>query len=205
MYKVFLKNKCIFFQEVLNNTTFSYPAIPFESDSQLKTEIEIFSRNETQNNLIFFHQDKEFLFSTFLNLFPVIEAAGGIVKNKSDEILFIFRRGKWDLPKGKRDEGETITECALREVQEECGLQTIRMNREIIPTYHLYYLKQNLVLKKTVWFEMFLIGDETPLPQAEEDITDIKWFNKNNLNVIYLNTFPLITDLLDHYQNKFIR
>jgi 8-oxo-dGTP pyrophosphatase MutT (NUDIX family) len=52
----------------------------------------------------------------------IIKAGGGIVVNEQNEVLLIYRRGKWDLPKGKLDDGETIEECALREVKEETGL-----------------------------------------------------------------------------------
>lgn len=51
-----------------------------------------------------------------------IEAAGGLVLRSDGHFLGIFRLGKWDLPKGKAEKGESMETTALREVEEECGI-----------------------------------------------------------------------------------
>jgi len=68
-------------------------------------------------------------------LFTPIDAGGGVVMNERDEVLMIFRRGKWDLPKGKCDDGEEIDACALREVSEETGLHQLKLEEKICDTY----------------------------------------------------------------------
>lgn len=106
-----------------------------------------------------------------------IIAAGGLVQNEKHEILMILRLGKWDLPKGKLDEGESIEECAVREVQEETGLKNISLDNFIGTTTHEYFdghLQRN-VIKETHWYHMHVEGIQALKPQTEEDITDIKW------------------------------
>lgn len=103
-----------------------------------------------------------------------IPAAGGVVYNSANELLMIHRLGKWDLPKGKCEIGETVAESAIREVQEECGIQNIAIKRELPSTYHYYLLKEKLILKRTFWFEM-TTHDSELMPQAEEDISKAIW------------------------------
>jgi 8-oxo-dGTP pyrophosphatase MutT (NUDIX family) len=129
--------------------------------------------------------------------FTVIQAAGGLVRNEKKEILFIFRRGKWDLPKGKVEEGENIEECALREVQEETGLNEVTLQKFLITTYHTYPEKGKHILKESYWFEMKAAGKQKLVPQLEEDITDIQWINKNKLDTVLKNTFPSIRDVIE--------
>ena len=137
----------------------------------------------------------------FLNLIKkrikLIKAAGGLVKNGKGKFLFIHRLGKWDLPKGKVDEGESMRKAAVREVQEECGIRVDYLGRKIASTYHLYFMKGELVLKKTNWYEMGVNKVPKLTPQLEEDITDALWLGEDQLGSIRKNTYPLIADLLD--------
>lgn len=106
-----------------------------------------------------------------------ITAAGGLVFNPENELLMIYRRGVWDLPKGKLDEGETIEQCAVREVEEETGLRNIRLGKFIGITNHQYFdtWSNSDVVKTTHWFEMHISDAQQLTPQVEEDITQIKW------------------------------
>ena len=106
-----------------------------------------------------------------------IVAGGGLVQNESGKLLMMYRRGKWDLPKGKLDAGETIEACAVREVMEETGIINIELGRLIDIGRHDYYDRylQEEVIKETHWFAMKAKGEQTPVPQTEEDITAIKW------------------------------
>jgi mutator protein MutT len=131
----------------------------------------------------------------------IIEAAGGIVKNNNDEILMIYRRGKWDLPKGKIDEGETPQQAAIREVQEETGLQEVKLGNFISITEHTYYDKwlHKEVLKKTWWYEMYYNGTDKLIPQSSEDITEAIWANKASVKECMTNSYKNIVDLLNSY------
>jgi 8-oxo-dGTP pyrophosphatase MutT (NUDIX family) len=143
-------------------------------------------------------KDLSELKNQFFKHFHVIKAGGGLVRNNDQEILLIFRLGKWDLPKGKLDENETIEECALREVSEETGLTHLKIIRTLEITYHTYILFGKHNLKETHWYEMSSNKSDKLIPQTEEDITEIKWVKKDNLSPYLLNTFPSIAIILKH-------
>lgn len=110
--------------------------------------------------------------------FHFVEAAGGVVRNRNQQLLFIKRWGIWDLPKGKREKGEKIEDCALREVNEETGIAPLRIIDVLPSSYHLYLHKQKTILKKTYWFHMETDFEGVTTPQQEEDITQADWLNK---------------------------
>jgi 8-oxo-dGTP pyrophosphatase MutT (NUDIX family) len=145
----------------------------------------------------FYNADEEQLFGWFRGMFKVVEAAGGLVKNPNNEYLFIYRNGKWDLPKGKVEKKEAIKDAAVREVEEECGIGGLTVTRELPTTYHTYYLDDKAVLKPTYWFEMNCSDTAKPMPQAEEGITDVKWIRPADFKMVRENTFPSILDLIE--------
>ncbi len=126
----------------------------------------------------------------------VIKAAGGLVKNANSDYLFIKRLGKWDLPKGKVEEGEKMREAAIREVAEECSIEIDFLGKKIESTYHVYILKGEFILKKTNWYEMEINSVPDLVPQAEEDITEAQWVAVKDLQLIRDNTYPLIKALI---------
>ena len=146
---------------------------------------------------IIFDNDFEKLKRDFFKHFELIKAGGGLVKNSSGNILLMFRRGKWDLPKGKLDEGESIEECAIREVEEETGLHHLTIIKPLAITYHTYNLFGKHNLKETHWFLMQADDGETLIPQTEEDISEILWVEKEDLNKYLSNTFPTIEIVLN--------
>src|SRR4051812_36809134 len=105
----------------------------------------------------------------------VIMAAGGVVENEKGELLLIFRKKHWDLPKGKLDEGETIEQCAIREVMEETGLKNIFLGELIDVTVHQYEENGDTITKKTAWYKMKGSSLDNLTPQTEEHIEEIKW------------------------------
>ena len=131
-----------------------------------------------------------------LHGFVRLEAAGGLIENPAGEILLIFRRGAWDLPKGKIDPGETPLTAAIREIEEETGLSQLTVLENLSPTYHIYNWKADWVLKKTHWFRFRLNATQPLILQAEEDIEDAEWVKKEELdqywNRIYPSLHPLI-------------
>lgn len=114
--------------------------------------------------------------AAFAKPFIVLEAAGGLVQNPSGELLVFYRRGSWDMPKGKIDPGETPEQAALREVEEETGLQHLTLGAFVGHTYHTYEQKGKPYLKKTWWYRMTTTQQYT-IPQTEEDIEEIRWVN----------------------------
>ncbi len=145
---------------------------------------------------IIFNKDFKKLCKDFFKHFKLIQTGGGLVKNNHDEILLIFRRGKWDLPKGKLENNETLEECALREVQEETGLQQLKITNKINVTYHVYAEFGKKILKESHWYTMLSKINEALVPQTEEDITDIKWVKKKDLENCISNSFPTIAAVL---------
>jgi len=128
-----------------------------------------------------------------------IIAAGGLVKNDEGAYLMIFRRGKWDLPKGKLDEGESIPACAVREVQEETGLNDIILGNLISITHHEYFDKwvDADVLKETHWYNMTATDHQQLVPQTEEDITEIKWVPVAELDAYLQDTYDTIVEVFE--------
>ena len=153
-------------------------------------------RQPAVHAIVFYYPDLEQLKTKVFKKFKKIRAGGGLVLNDKKEALLIFRRGKWDLPKGKLDKGETIENCAVREVLEETGLKTAKITKPLLITWHIYQQGATLILKETDWFAMKVKGDTLLIPQVEEDITDIQWVPKNKMAHYQENAFPSVRDVL---------
>lgn len=152
----------------------------------------------------FYAADFHRLKADFKSLFRVIKAMGGIVTRSSGEILLIYRRGKWDLPKGKQEKKESKRECALREVEEETGLKHLEVKSRVGKTRHSYHHPRTgvRVLKITYWYEMVSSAPDHLVLQKEEDIEDSKWlFVADFLDGNY-TTFANIKDILRKYRRK---
>jgi 8-oxo-dGTP pyrophosphatase MutT (NUDIX family) len=132
------------------------------------------------------------------SLFKIIEAAGGIVQNDEKELLFIFRRGKWDLPKGKMEKGETQEESAVREVEEETGISDLTLKRKVGETYHIYTEKEKDILKISHWF-YFSCKKQPLVAQTEEDITEATWIPTQDIKMPMLHTFENIRQIMHHF------
>jgi 8-oxo-dGTP pyrophosphatase MutT (NUDIX family) len=141
------------------------------------------------------------LFEAFSSLFKILEAAGGIVQNAHGDILFIYRRGYWDLPKGKIDKGETPQEAAVREVEEETGLGDVQLGQFIGTTWHTYRTPKNRILKKTYWY--FMEAKDTNLTlQSEEDIEDAAWSQPTTFFKKKKPVYKSILDILGQFEQK---
>ena len=135
--------------------------------------------------------DVEFAWQAFKQNFTVIEAAGGLVM-KNQKMLFIYRNGKWDLPKGKLEINESIPICAVREVEEECGISQLTIVKELAVTYHIYRQAEENILKITYWFLMNCTDDSPLTPQTEEGIELVEWKNEQAVQLALENTYPNI-------------
>jgi len=108
----------------------------------------------------------------------------------------MFRRGKWDLPKGKLDPGESLESCAQREVKEETGISHLELVRFLIVTKHEYEEDGQIISKETHWWLMKSNGNQILIPQTEEDITELKWIGPSDFKIVQQNTYPSILDVL---------
>jgi 8-oxo-dGTP pyrophosphatase MutT (NUDIX family) len=135
--------------------------------------------------------------------FKYIEAAGGLVVREDGKMLLIRRRGKWDLPKGKAEDGETSEETAVREVTEECGLAALpQITEKLTDTYHMYRQNGKLILKHTAWYVMTYNGRESLQPQLDEDITEAVWYSENELAPVLRDTYGSIRQVLKQWMNR---
>ncbi|MFO0323031.1 MAG: NUDIX hydrolase [Bacteroidota bacterium] len=133
-------------------------------------------------------------FDKLRKTFKLIYAAGGLIKNENS-YLFIYRLKKWDLPKGKLDMGESPEEAAIRECEEECGISKLSIKKELPSTYHIYKYKGGFAIKKTFWYEMTTEHKDTLVPQIEENIERVEWFNLAQIKeIVFKNTYPAILD-----------
>ena len=135
------------------------------------------------------------VFNQLKQQFTLINAAGGLVKNSQSEYLFIFRRGKWDLPKGKLDEGEDFETAAIREVQEECGITHIELGDLYHLSYHIYEENNDWILKQTNWYLM-KSEEKNLIPQLEEGITQTAWLPTSQFEKVRENTYASIDEII---------
>lgn len=201
MYKVYIKNKPLYISNTITN---ELQEISHKPDTiitrDLTTESILALINKMQSagtkaGLLLHNNEKE-AFNEFQKQFLVFKAGGGLVFTNSRQLLLIFRRGIWDLPKGKIDEGESIEACAIREVKEETGLNDVQLQQPIITTFHTYYENGKQCLKESHWFLMLADESQTLSPQTEEDIEKCEWVNLENITRFFQNAHASVIDVL---------
>ncbi|WP_363315560.1 NUDIX domain-containing protein [uncultured Chryseobacterium sp.] len=165
----------------------------YENVTSLEIALDLLE-NTSVKELNVFGENLDEMWSEFQKLFRIIEAAGGLVNNTQGDLLFIKRLGKWDLPKGKMEKGESREESAVREIEEETGLANVELIQFINTTYHIYVERNgDKVLKCTHWFEMSFDGEDTSKPQIEEGITEVAWKNTAQIeDEVFPSTFKNI-------------
>ena len=191
MYKVFLNQNVIILTceiQLGSNIT----VLPLKKTSLS----EIISKVKKHKKIYLYHHNSKKLISRFKKKIKVVKAGGGIVTNNNDETLFIFRRNKWDLPKGKMDDGESIEKTAIREVQEETGIQNLVITSFFMDTYHIFKKENKFFLKETSWFNMNSDYKGKLRPELSEGITKVVWKSKEKIQKIK-NTFPNIKLLIE--------
>lgn len=200
MYEVFINDKPVKFCTSADQMNIHPDTLVVEAVSRkmMKENFSVFAKSDVYNSLIFYDsQNIHKLFDDFISLFWYLEAAGGVVRNESNARLFIFRFGKWDLPKGKIEKSESTTAAALREVTEETGLISPHIIAELPSTYHIYEHKGKKVLKRTYWYSMNYTGSGDTIPQAEEGITEARWFRPEEFNIVLKNTYASLCTLIE--------
>lgn len=197
MYKVFVNEKKLLISKNPENLE---KTINYESFTTLEIALDLLQNTSTSELNVYGEKIGE-IWENFKKLFRIIEAAGGIVSKPNGDTLFIRRLGKWDLPKGKMEKGESREESAIREIEEETNLKNVELRDFINTTYHIYTERNgDRVLKHTHWFEMFFDGEDTSKPQIEEGITEVAWKNAIQIeNEVFPNTFQNIKLIIQEF------
>lgn len=196
MYKVFFNEKVIYIKTEAQN---SEKCISIDEKSSIAPLIINFINDD--QDLILCSEKPEEVLEWIKDEFEYHEAAGGIVKNEDDELLFIQRLGFWDLPKGHIEKGESPEDAAYREIREECGISSHILKEFIACTFHIYKMNGRMHIKKTHWF-LFDMNDnsETFVPQVEEDIELVSWLGEDEIQLALLDSYQSIVELHQQYK-----
>lgn len=193
MYKIFVNEKPLTISEYEIK---GYVNIPYETENTFAMAFDMLFHSQKKAINIFYF-DEEFLWKKFQKFATPVYAAGGVVENNKHEYLFIKRNGKWDLPKGHVEKGETYEQTALREVKEECAIDNLSLKNPLCTTYHVYFDKK-YYLKVVYWFTMF--SDSTHMiPQKEENIEVVDWFSLEQIPDLMNNTYENIKHMVNEY------
>lgn len=195
MYTVYYAEKKIVFDVSPDKYSNCNLIFHFSRTDKFTSRTLLFDALNNGDTIVYVCEDVERAFASFCEMFKRVTAAGGVVSDTKGRTLMIFRNGRWDMPKGKRESGESIEECAVREVGEECGISGHRCGKLITTTWHLYILRGEMILKDTYWFEMSYDGDETLKPQTEEGITEIEWCTPEETAANVARSYFTIQDL----------
>ena len=194
MYKVFINKLSIILTS--KNKSLS------QENSFLLSSItlnEILKKVRKHKKIFLYHPKKSELLKVFKSKIKVIFASGGIVKNNNNQILLIYRRGKWDLPKGKAEKGESIRETAVREVIEETGIQKLKIDKYFSNTFHIVRNNKKYFLKETSWFLMSSNFKGKLKPQLNEGIKSVKWKTFDDAKKIKKKTYGNISIILTDF------
>ena len=193
MQKIFVGNKPIVLTTKVEKET-NFKNLMIDSVDIIRV-LQLLKKNKYKSVRLV-GSDEDELLESFLKLLPNVIAGGGKVFNSKGHILFIFRNGKWDLPKGKAEANETIDQTALREVEEETGIRDLSISKPLEITYHIFKRNNKILLKKTYWFEMYSSYEGDFKPQFKEGITKVKWIDPKKLKKIKKNIYANIDQLL---------
>lgn len=192
MYKVFVKEVAL----IVTSDKDSFPNhnIYKLKNLDFKKLIEQIEAGEVSNVVLYSKSEKKLL-KRLHKLLPVVVAGGGLVHNKENDFLFIHRNGKWDLPKGRTEKGETLEESAIREVEEETGVKRLSIVQYLGRTYHVFSRKKEQRLKLTHWYIMETDYDGKLKPQKKEGIDKAVWLNKEMAQLALENSYSNIKEL----------
>ena len=194
MYEIFLDNKSIILTNVRENIE-NVKYFPLK-DVTFDEIIEELGRKEV-SRIYLYHPNEEKLIKKFKKLVPTIKAGGGVVYNEEGKVLLIKRHGKWDLPKGKKEKGENIATCALREVEEETGVKKLLIQRFRMITYHIFKRDGQYFLKETYWYDMTTTFKKKLVPQTEEDIEKACWKDEAEVRELVKDSYKNIQKLFN--------
>jgi 8-oxo-dGTP pyrophosphatase MutT (NUDIX family) len=196
-YKVFLSDTELEFKE--------FGSIQSKSEIQISREdiINILDNRVSASRISIVTENPELSFKNFCNNFKCIDAGGGLVYDpKTGSYIMILRNGIWDFPKGKMDPGEDPENTAIREVEEECGINGLSIIKPAGVTYHGYLLKGAPVLKRTFWYQMSCEGIKSPKGQIEEGITRVEWIPKEKVGSLLKDSYISLKELWTEFKSS---
>ena len=189
MYKVFVNDRPLFLtNEIFKETDFQLFLL--ESVDFKHLIVKMF-QNKIHKAYLYYPDEKEIM-KVLKTKIPVNKAGGGLVYNKNGDVLFIFRNGKWDLPKGGTEKGEDIEQTSMREVEEETGVNGLKIIKKLQKTYHIFKRNGVYKLKITHWFEMQTDFEGIPEGQIDEGIDKVEWKNPTQIQEALKNSYENI-------------
>ncbi len=205
MYKVFRKQKWILISNSKEFQGVETECIRFENpnEEEVKSAAKAFFEDEGNNLALI--GNEEAIWEAFESEFTPIGAAGGLVYNSESKLLMIQRLGHADLPKGKIEIGEGTKEAALREVEEETGVNGLSILEGPVLTHHIYPRKGKEYLKTTYWYVMKTDFSDELIPQTEEDIEKVYWADKSEMQAGLMLTYPTLYELIQEEISKYPR
>ena len=194
MYKVFVNDKPFFLtNEIVKETDFQIFLL--ESTDIVQLVIKMY--NNKIKKCYLYYPDEKIMFKKLKEKIPVQRAGGGLVYNSKGEVLFIFRNGKWDLPKGGKEKKEKMKATAMREVEEETGVNKLTITKKLQKTYHIFRRNGIYKLKITQWYEMTSDFSGTAVGQLEEGIEKVAWLNPTQIQEALKNSYENIKLLFE--------
>ena len=199
MYKVFFNQKLILLTTDIISPKEDSPFF-YVKFTNKKFVVQMLKSKKVKM-LYLYHSKEDKLWYYFLNMFKLIQAAGGLVRNlKTNHFLFIFRNKKWDLPKGRINKNEEVQKAAIREVEEETGVENLSITKPLNTTFHIFKKNRKYRLKKTFWYLMETDYNGELTPETKEGIEKAIWIEKklivslrsemyHNINLVILNHF----------------
>ena len=189
MYKVFVNDKPLFLTNEIEKET-DFQIFLLESIDIEQLIVKMF--NNKIKKCYLYYPDEKVIFKKLKEKIPVQKAGGGLVYNNEGEVLFIFRNGKWDLPKGGKEKGERMSHTAMREVEEETGVSNLSVTKKLQKTYHVFKRNGKYKLKITHWFEMKTNFEGIPVGQLDEGIEKAVWLNPEQIEEALKNSYENI-------------
>lgn len=197
MHKIYFEKRCIIICSPSDEALSDPNAVVFRPGKRIDitTLVRMFEQTDSIPKIYIPSEDTEATYADLCSSFRNVDAAGGLVRNRRDDFLLIKRYGLWDLPKGHREAGEDIRTTAMREVQEETGVDELELRKLICITDHCYLRNGVWHLKHTWWFDMLYTKPVELIPQREEDISKAVWVAKSSLPPFLKNTYPSILEV----------
>ena len=194
MYKVFVNDSPLILTNRLSETVNGNYFLL--NGNAIKEAINALMKNKLEEAFIY-HPNNEEILKKFTKKIPLVVAAGGVVTNKKGKVLFIYRNDKWDLPKGKLDKGETLEECAVREVMEETGVEDLIIENFLRTTYHIFKRNGKYKLKEVHWYAMKTAYDGKLIGEEKEGIVKVKWKGPPKIKKALENSYTNIRILFE--------